>query len=79
MKAHTLAEKEADFLHECAAAARDISASDIEDLRSAIAKAAYYRAEKRSFEPGHEMIDWLEAEQEILSVQAEVRDRPATA
>jgi len=30
-----------------------------------VAVNAYYRAEKRSFEPGHEMDDWLEAEQEI--------------
>lgn len=29
-----------------------------------IAEMAYYKAEKRGFEPGHEMDDWLEAEQE---------------
>jgi hypothetical protein len=27
-----------------------------------IAEAAYYCAEKRGFEPGHELEDWLEAE-----------------
>jgi hypothetical protein len=27
-----------------------------------IAEAAYYYAEKRGFEPGHELEDWLEAE-----------------
>jgi hypothetical protein len=30
-----------------------------------IAVAAYYRALKRSFEPGHELEDWLEAEEEV--------------
>ncbi|PPD18109.1 MAG: hypothetical protein CTY18_05825 [Methylomonas sp.] len=29
-----------------------------------IAEMAYYKAEKRGFEPGHEMDDWLTAEQE---------------
>jgi hypothetical protein len=28
-------------------------------------EAAYYRAEKRGFEPGHEVEDWAEAEREI--------------
>jgi hypothetical protein len=27
-----------------------------------IAEAAYYRAERRNFEPGHALEDWLEAE-----------------
>lgn len=30
-----------------------------------IAKAAYYRAERRGFEPGHELADWVAAESEI--------------
>ncbi|QCW83335.1 sterol desaturase family protein [Methylotuvimicrobium buryatense] len=30
-----------------------------------IAEAAYFKAEKRGFEPGNEMYDWLEAEQDI--------------
>lgn len=30
-----------------------------------IAKAAYYRAEKRGFAPGHEAEDWLAAEAEV--------------
>lgn len=30
-----------------------------------IATAAYYRAQARHFEPGNELQDWLEAEQEI--------------
>lgn len=30
-----------------------------------IAESAYFKAEKRGFEPGYEMQDWLEAEQEL--------------
>jgi hypothetical protein len=30
-----------------------------------IAKAAYFRAEKRGFAPGHETEDWLAAEAEV--------------
>jgi len=30
-----------------------------------IAQAAYFRAERRGFEPGHELEDWLTAESEV--------------
>ncbi|MGH8308963.1 MAG: DUF2934 domain-containing protein [Steroidobacteraceae bacterium] len=30
-----------------------------------IAEGAYYRAERRGFDPGHELDDWLAAEAEI--------------
>ncbi|MEA3194901.1 MAG: hypothetical protein QOD26_3234 [Betaproteobacteria bacterium] len=30
-----------------------------------IAEAAYYRAQQRGFEPGHELEDWIAAEQEV--------------
>ncbi len=36
-----------------------------EQLRQAIAEAAYYRAEKRNFIPGFELEDWLSAEAEV--------------
>jgi hypothetical protein len=37
-----------------------------------IAEAAYYRAEARGFEAGHELEDWLDAEREIdLLLEAE--------
>jgi hypothetical protein len=36
-----------------------------EDRSRMIAEAAYYRAERRGFEPGHELEDWLAAEVEI--------------
>jgi hypothetical protein len=30
-----------------------------------IAEAAYYRAERRGFDPGHDLEDWLAAESEV--------------
>jgi hypothetical protein len=30
-----------------------------------VAECAYYKAEARGYEPGHEIQDWLEAEAEI--------------
>jgi hypothetical protein len=39
------------------------SFSDSREQR--IAEAAYWRAERRGFEPGHELDDWLQAEREI--------------
>jgi len=36
-------------------------------LTQAISKAAYYRAEARGFEPGHEMEDWIAAEQDVTA------------
>lgn len=30
-----------------------------------IARAAYFRAQSRGFEPGHELADWLAAEAEV--------------
>jgi Protein of unknown function (DUF2934) len=35
------------------------------DLNSMIATAAFYLAAERSFAPGHELEDWLEAERRI--------------
>jgi Protein of unknown function (DUF2934) len=37
------------------------------DIGSMIATAAYYRAVQRGFEPGHELEDWLQAEQQVRS------------
>ena len=36
-----------------------------DERRRRIAMAAYYRAERRGFAPGHEVEDWLAAEAEI--------------
>jgi hypothetical protein len=36
-----------------------------EERREMIARAAYFRAAKRDFAPGHEQEDWVAAEAEI--------------
>lgn len=38
------------------------------EFREMVAVNAYYRAEKRGFEPDHELDDWLEAELEITNI-----------
>ena len=40
---------------------------DLEEFREMVALNAYYRAEKRGFEDGYELEDWIEAEREISS------------
>lgn len=37
-------------------------------LDAMIAEAAYYKAEKRNFNPGHEIRDWLEARRDIVKL-----------
>jgi hypothetical protein len=44
--------------------ASDIRLSD-EAKSQMIARAAYFRAEKRGFAPGGELQDWLEAERDV--------------
>ena len=36
-----------------------------DELRRLVAEAAYYRAQRRGFEPGYELQDWVEAESEV--------------
>ena len=43
----------------------DTARSDAKERHRRISEAAYYRAERRKFEPGQEQQDWFEAEQEI--------------
>jgi hypothetical protein len=43
-----------------------------ERRRELIAVAAYYLAESRNFEPGHETDDWLAAEAQVSSLAAQV-------
>lgn len=38
---------------------------DPDEFREMVAERAYCKAEKRGFESGHEMDDWLKAEREI--------------
>ena len=40
------------------------------DRAARIAEAAYWRAERRGFAPGHELDDWLHAEREVDSRQS---------
>jgi hypothetical protein len=39
--------------------------SQIQVRHASIAEAAYFRAERRGFAPGHELEDWLAAEDEV--------------
>lgn len=48
---------------------RDIP-SFSESREARIAEAAYWRAERRGFEPGHELDDWLHAEREVDDQQS---------
>lgn len=41
-----------------------------------IAEAAYYRAEKRGFAPGHEDEDWLAAENEVDAALMRAKSPP---
>jgi len=40
---------------------------DPDKLKAMVTERAYLKAEKRGFEPGHELDDWLEAEKEICN------------
>ncbi len=50
---------------------------DPEELHQTIAVVAYYLAEHRHFEPGHEMEDWLKAEGEVLLQKEALKGLPA--
>ena len=40
---------------------------DPDKLKAMVTERAYLKAEKRGFEPGHELDDWLEAEKEVCN------------
>ncbi|MDO9268657.1 MAG: DUF2934 domain-containing protein [Methylobacter sp.] len=44
---------------------------NLPDCYTKIAELAFYKAESRGFEPGHEFDDWIEAEQELKRMTAE--------
>ncbi|MBK8816668.1 MAG: DUF2934 domain-containing protein [Methylococcaceae bacterium] len=47
-------------------------------LHARIAVAAYYKAELRAFCTGHDLDDWLEAEQDVLSREGMIHNlKPA--
>jgi hypothetical protein len=56
---------------------RDIP-SFSESREARIAEAAYWRAERRGFVPGHELDDWLDAEKEVDSTDANSKNVPKT-
>ena len=47
--------------------AQNAAAPSAAQIQAWIAEAAYYRAERRGFEPGRETEDWLAAEAEVLA------------
>jgi hypothetical protein len=49
------------------------------ERRSMIETAAYLRAERRNFQPGHEMEDWAAAEAEVNTRLMHVRKLTGTA
>ncbi|HEV2284572.1 MAG TPA: DUF2934 domain-containing protein [Steroidobacteraceae bacterium] len=53
------------------------AAVSAEDRRGMIAEAAYLRAERRGFAPGHETEDWLAAEVEVDALLALGQGGPA--
>ena len=38
-----------------------------DELLPVISQAAYFRAQRRGFAPGHEVDDWIAAEQEVIA------------
>jgi hypothetical protein len=46
-----------------------------QERQALIAGAAYFRAARRGFEPGHELDDWLAAEAEVDQQLARARWR----
>ena len=48
-----------------------------QDLRQLISEAAYYRAKRRGFAPGHELDDWIQAEAEVMGRIAQDRQVPS--
>jgi hypothetical protein len=47
----------------------------VEQRHALIAKAAYFRAQRRGFRAGHELEDWLAAEAEVDEQLADARRR----
>jgi len=46
------------------------------EINEMISQAAYYRAEKRGFQPGLEAEDWVQAEAEVRARLQALRGRP---
>jgi hypothetical protein len=61
--------QESPFSEESPQAIGGATEAQTDGLREWIARAAYFRAERRGFAPGSEIDDWLEAENEIQAIQ----------
>jgi hypothetical protein len=70
MKSRPFNEQDIVSALESSGASKPITETDLDDLKAAIAEAAYYRAEQRGFEPGYEITDWLEAEKEVKAMHS---------
>ena len=57
----------------------DMAAAPQTDRESQIAVAAYFKAERRGFTEGHELADWLAAEQEVDAHEANRSGTPVEA
>lgn len=55
----------------------DAALRNAEDLHKLVETAAYYKAQRRGFVPGHEVEDWLDAEAEVLAGAHAVTDLAA--
>jgi hypothetical protein len=44
---------------------------NLDNRLAIIAEAAYYKSEKRGFQIGHDIEDWLEAESEIAEIMGD--------
>ena len=43
----------------------------VQEQQTLVARAAYFRAERRGFAPGGELQDWVEAEAELLRLNGD--------
>jgi hypothetical protein len=48
-------------------ATKSTAVAQADNRAAMIAEAAYFAAERRNFEPGYELTDWLAAEQEVTA------------
>jgi hypothetical protein len=67
------AERAAPVVKTAADTAAEPAAAELSEM---ISQAAYYRAEKRGFEPGLEAEDWEQAEAEVKARLQAMRGRP---
>jgi DUF2934 family protein len=52
------------------------SVRSADELHEFVAVAAYYFAQARNFEPGHEMDDWLKAEAQFFAKPEDLKKTP---